>query len=166
MILLDKQYSKGGLILIKISPEDLNKNEDLKFNFSLDYIQDDDKATARQNYNYIIKQSEQTSDFFKDNNIRKGIAIYYFVNALNYLVQSEKEKKADKNKQNKEKDMKMLETRQVVKEYLENNFGNEPDIDENKKILDNYLKLIEVRYQGFKKFIVKFYNLNAAPPAF
>ena len=166
MILLDKQYSKGGLILIKITPEDLNKNEDLKFNFSLDYIQDDDKATARQNYNYIIKQSEQTSDFFKDNNIRKGIAIYYFVNALNYLVQSEKEKKADKNKQNKEKDMKMLETRQVVKEYLENNFGNEPDIDENKKILDNYLKLIEVRYQGFKKFIVKFYNLDASPPVF
>ena len=165
MIKLDKNYSKGGLILIKISPEDLNKNEDLKFNFSLDYIQDDDKARACQNYSYIIKKEEQTSDFFKDNNIKKGIAIYYFVNALNYLVQSEKEKKDDKSKKNKEKDMKMLETRQMVKKFLENNFGNEPDNEENKKILNNYMKLIKERYEGFKKFVVKFYNLDAAPIA-
>ena len=62
--------------------------------------------------------------------------------------------------------MKMLETRQVVKEYLDNNFGTEPDTTENKKLLNNYYKLIEERYKGFKKLIAIFYNLNAAPPAF
>ena len=61
--------------------------------------------------------------------------------------------------------MKMLETRQMVKKYLENNFGNEPDNEENKKILNNYMKLIKERYEGFKKFVVKFYNLDAAPIA-
>ena len=58
----------------------------------------------------------------------------------------------------------MLETRQVIREYLKNNFGAEPDSDENKEILNNYLKMLEQRYQVFKKFIVKFYNLGAAPP--
>ena len=160
-------YSQGGLILLKIDPEDLKKNEDLKFDISLEYIQYDNNAKSCQNYNYIIKKEEKTEDYFKNENIQKGIALYYFVNALNMLVESEKEKKNNKNdKKNKEKDMKMLETRQVVKEYLDNNFGTEPDTTENKKLLNNYYKLIEERYNGFKKLIDIFYNLNAAPPAF
>ena len=162
----DKTYSKGGLILLKISPEVLLKDEDIKFDITLEYIQDDNKAKACQNYSYIIKKEEKTNEYFKDNNIKKGIAVYYFVNALNWLVQSEKEKKENKNIQNKEKDMKMLETRQVISEYLKNNFGNEPDNVESEKILNNYLNLVEERYKGFKTFVFKFYNLDAAPPVF
>ena len=164
IMILDKMYSKGGLILLKISPDDLAKNEDIKFDFSLEYIQDDNNKKCCQNYSYIIKKEEKNNEFFKNDNIKKGIAIYYFVNALNWLVSSEKEKKSDPKKENKEKDLKMLETRQVIREYLKNNFGTEPDSDENKEILNNYLKMLEQRYQGFKKFIVKFYNLGAAPP--
>ena len=166
MLYKDKTYSKGGLILLKISPEVLLKDEDIKFDITLEYIQDDNKAKACQNYSYIIKKEEKTNEYFKDNNIKKGIAIYYFVNALNWLVQSEKEKKENKNIQNKEKDMKMLETRQVMTKYLKNNFGNGPVNEENEKILNNYLKLIEERYKGFKTFVFKFYNIDAAPPIF
>ena len=170
MIELDKNYSKGGLILLKLSPEDLyniNQNEEIKLYFSLEYIQTENNLKSCQNYSYIIKPEEKNNkEFYKDNNIKKGISIYYFVNALNYLVESEKEKKNDKNKNNKERDMKMLETRQVIEDYLKNNFGNEPDNEENKRILNNYLNLVKKRYEGFKLFVVKFYNLDAAPPAF
>ena len=170
MIKLDKNYSKGGLILLKVSPEDvnnINQNEEIKFEFSLEYIQPENNSKSCQNYSYIIKPEEKNNkEFYKDNNIKKGIAIYYFVNALNYLVQSEKEKKVDKDKKNRERDMKMLETRQVIEDYLKNNFGNEPDIEENERILNNYLNLVRKRYEGFKIFVKKFYNLDAAPPAF
>ena len=88
------------------------------------------------------------------------------MNALNYFVESEREKKTDKNKKNKERDMKMLETRQVIEDNLKNNFGNEPDNEENKRILYNYLNLVKRRYEGFKTFVVRFYNLDAAPPVF
>ena len=88
---------------------------------------------------------------------------------MNYLVQSEKEKKKNNNQgskaQNKSRDMKMLETRQTIKNLLENNFG-EIDTDENKKILNNYLRLLNKRYEGFKVMVIKFYNLEAAPLAF
>jgi uncharacterized protein YegL len=159
----EKFYSKGGLILLKISPDDLNKDEDIKFEFTLEYVQDDNNSKSSQNYSYIIKKEEKNNEFFKNDNIKKGIAIYYFVNALNYLVNSEKEKKNDPNKKNKEKDMKMLETRQVIGEYLKSNFGAEPDNEENERLFHNYMNLIEKRYEGFKKFIIKFYNLDAAP---
>ena len=166
MLYKDKTYSKGGLILLKVNPGDLLKDEDIKFDITLEYIQDDNKAKACQNYSYIIKKEEKANEYFKNNNIKKGIAIYYFVNALNWLVQSKKEKNENKNKQNKEKDVKMLETRQIIAKLLQNNFGNEPDNEENEKILNNYLKLVEERYKGFKTFVVKFYNLDAAPPIF
>ena len=159
-------YSLGGLILLKIDPEDIKKDEDLKFDISLEYNQYDNNAKSCQNYTYIIKKEEKTEDYFKNENIKKGITLYYYVNALNYLVESEKEKKINKDKKNKEKDMKLLETRQVVKDYLDNNFGNEPDIEKNKNLLNNYKKLMEERYNEFRKFIIIFYDLNAAPPIF
>ena len=59
--------------------------------------------------------------------------------------------------------MKLLETKQVVREYLNKNFVLEPNNRETKKILDNYLKLIEERYKGFKQVVFKYYNLAAAP---
>ena len=62
--------------------------------------------------------------------------------------------------------MKLLETKQVVYEYLNNNFILEPNNEETKKNLENYLKLIEERYKGFKEVVFKFYNLFAAPIAY
>ena len=172
----NKSYSKGGYILLKLSPDDIDKNEDIKFDLSLEYVSDDNNFKSCQNYSYIIKKEENNkNEFYKDNNIKKAIAIYYFVNALNWLVMSENEKKKNQNKNekptdpnriNKEKDLKMLETRQVIQNYIENNLCNEPDTDENNRIKNNYLQLLNKRYQGFRKTVIIFYNLQAAPPAF
>ena len=174
LFLKDKAYSKGGYILLKISPDDINKNEDIKFDLCLEYVSDDNNFKSCQTYSYTIKNEEKNiNEFYKDNNIKKAISIYYFVNALNWLVLSEKEKKKNKNEKpqtpnriTKEEDMKMLETRQVIQNNLENNFGNEPDIEENRKLLNNYLNLLNKRYQGFRTLVTKVYNLQAAPLAF
>ena len=174
LFLKDKAYSKGGYILLKISPDDINKNEDIKFDLCLEYVSDDNNFKSCQTYSYTIKNEEKNiNEFYKDNNIKRAISIYYFVNALNWLVLSEKEKKKNKNEKpqtpnriTKEEDMKMLETRQVIQNNLENNFGNEPDIEENRKLLSNYLNLLNKRYQGFRAVVITFYNLQAAPPAF
>ena len=164
-----KLYVKGGLILLKINPDDLNKNEDLNFYFSLEYTTLENNKCS-QNYTYTIanKKEDRKMEFFKDNNIRKGISIYYFTNVLNHIVETFNKGnynnyKAKRERKKKENDLKLLETKQVVREYLNKNFVLEPNNRETKKILENYLKLIEERYKGFKQVVFKFYNLAAAP---
>ena len=159
----EQLYSKGGLILIKIEPNDLNKNEDLKFSFNLEYITYDGNKCS-QNYSYVIenkKEKEEVNNYFKDNNIKKGISIYYFCSILNYIVEIENKRNYEKinNKKEeskKQKEIKVLETRQAVSDYLNTNFVLEPNIPETKKILDNYMKIIDDRYTGFKEAV---YNL-------
>jgi hypothetical protein len=163
----EKLYSRGGLILIKINSEDLNKKEDLTFDFNLEY-QSFDGHRSSQNYSYNIDIKNRESEFFNDNNIRKGISIYYFTNVLNYIVEtspkgnySNQNENKDENK--KRKDLKLLETKQVVREYLNNNFILEPDNQNTKNNFENYIKLIEDRYSEYKKVVFSFYNLDAAP---
>ena len=82
-----KLYTKGGLILLKINPDDFNKNEDLKFEFSLEYITYENNKCS-QNYFYTItKMEEKNNEYFKDNNIKKGLSIFYFTNILNHIVE-------------------------------------------------------------------------------
>ena len=148
----------------------MNKNEDLKFNFTLDYISfDGDKSS--QNYSYVIenkKEEKVNTNYFKDNNIEKGLSIYYFCSILNYIVEIENKgnyeiikDKIDESK--KQKDIKLLETRQAVSDYLNNHFILEPNIEETKKNLSNYLNLIEKRYIGFKDIIFRFYKIDFRP---
>ena len=158
-------YSKGGLLLLKINPDDLNKNENLNFDFNFEYISIDGKKIC-QNYSYIIenKKEEKEINYFKDNNIRKGISIYYFCIILNHIVETLKNGlKNEKDEIKKKKDLKLLETKQVVKEYLNNNFIIEPSNQETIDNLNNYLEMIEERYSGYKKSIYSFYNLDSAP---
>ena len=165
----EKLYSRGGLILLKINPDDLNKNEDLKIDFSLEYTSFENNKCS-QNYSYTIanKKEDREIEYFMDNNIRKGISIYYFANILNHIVETfnngnYNNYEGQRNEKKKEKDLKLLETKQVVREYLNNNFILEPNNEETKQNLENYLKLIEERYKGFKEVVFKFYNLFAAP---
>ena len=164
----EKLYSRGGLILLKINPDDLYKNEELKFDFILEYKSFDNK-TCSQNYSYSIgNKNDIDIEYFCDNNIRKGISIYYFSNILNHIVETfnkgnYNDKNGIKDENKKQKDLKLLETKQVVSEYLRNNFILEPDNQDTKQNLNNYLKLMEERYDRFKKIVFQFYNLNAAP---
>ena len=164
-----KLYNKGGLILLKINPDELNKNEDLKFDFCLEYtIYQNNKCS--QNYSYTIanKKDDRKIEYFKDNNIRKGLSIYYFTNILNHIVETFNKgnynnNNAKRNKMEEQKDLKLLETKQAIGEYLNKNFILEPNNQETKNNLKNYLQLIEERYKGFKKVVFQFYNLAAAP---
>jgi hypothetical protein len=164
----EKFYSRGGLILLKINPDDLYKNEELKFDFILEYKSFDNK-TCSQNYSYSIgNKNDIDIEYFCNNSIRKGISIYYFSNILNHIVETfnkgnYNDKYGIKDENKKQKDLKLLETKQVVSEYLRNNFILEPDNQDTKQNLNNYLKLMEERYDGFKKIIFDFYNLRAAP---
>ena len=164
----EKLYSRGGLILLKINPDDLYKNEELKFDFILEYKSFDNK-TCSQNYSYSIgNKNDIDIEYFCDNSIRKGISIYYFSNILNHIVETfnkgnYNDQYGIKDENKKQKDLKLLETKQVVSEYLRNNFILEPDNQDTKQNLNNYLKLMEERYDGFKKIVFQFYNLNAAP---
>jgi len=164
-----KLYNKGGLILLKINPDDLNKNEDLKFDFCLEYTTYENNKCC-QNYSYTIanKKDDRKIEYFKDNNIRKGLSIYYFANILNHIVEifnkgNYNDNKAKRYEKKKKEDLKLLETIQVIREYLNNNFILEPNNKETKNNLQNYLKLTEDRYKGFKKVVFQFYNLAAAP---
>ena len=164
----EKFYSRGGLILLKINPDDLYKNEELKFDFILEYKSFDNK-TCSQNYSYSIgNKNDIDIEYFCNNSIRKGISIYYFSNILNHIVETfnkgnYNDKYGIKDENKKQKDLKLLETKQVVSVYLRNNFILEPDNQDTKQNLNNYLKLMEERYDGFKKIVFQFYNLNAAP---
>ena len=155
---------------MKINSEDLNKKEDLKFDFNLEYKSFDGQKSS-QNYSYNIDHKNRELEYFNDNNIRKGISIYYFTNVLNYIVETSPKDNyykpneiKDENK--KKEDLKLLETKQVVREYLNNNFILEPNIQNTENNLKNYLKLIEDRYSEYKKVVFSFYNLVAAPLAY
>ena len=161
----EKIFSRGGLILLKINPDDLNKSEDLKFDFTLEYTSFDNKKCS-QNYSYTIKTN--LDEYFKDNNIRKGTSIYYFTTILNYIIETYNKRNynnysAIKDEYKKQNDLKLLETKQVVQGYLNRNFILEPNNQETKDNLSNYLNLIQNRYTEFKNVIFQFYNLYAAP---
>jgi hypothetical protein len=169
---IERMYSKGGLILLKVNPDDLNKNEDLKFNFTLEYTTFDNMKSS-QNYSYTIPSQKDNNEFFKDNNIRKGIAIYYFAATLNHLVEVQNKTNAQNKYQNqntmidenkKQKDLRLVETKQVIEDYLRKNFVLESNNDATRSNLNNYMNLIKNRYEGFKKVIFAFYHLYAPLP--
>ena len=167
----EKLYNKGGLILLKVNPDDLNKNEDLKFDFTLEYTTFENKKSS-QNYSYTI-QSQKENEYFKDINIKKGTAIYYFVATLNHLVERHNKANSENQNQNqnkpideskKQKDLQLVETRQVVEDYLNKNFVLEPNNDKTKNNLKNYLNLIKERYEGYKRVIFAYYRLFVPIP--
>ena len=154
---------------MKINPDDFNKNEDIKFDFCLEYTTYENKKCS-QSYSYTIsnKKDKAETEYFKDNNIRKGLSIYYFANILNHIVETFNKgnynnSKAKRYEKKKKEDLKLLETKKTIGEYLNKNFILDPNNNKAKNNLENYLKLIEERYKGFKEVVFQFYNLDAAP---
>ena len=75
--------------------------------------------------------------------------MYYFSNIFNQIVETYNKGNyniayggINKDENKKNSDLKLLETKQTVREYLNNNFILEPDNNETKNNLNNYLKLI------------------------
>ena len=68
------------------------------------------------------------------------------------------------NENKKKKDLRLVETKQVIEDYLRKNFVLEPNNNATRRNLNNYMKLIKNRYEGFKKVIFAFYHLYASLP--
>ena len=73
--------------------------------------------------------------------------------------------RTERDELKKKKYLKLLEARQALIDYLNNNYVIEPDIKEMRSNLDNYKKLIEDQYSEFKDafcngyhYIYKFIN--------
>ena len=155
----DNIYSRGGQNILKINPNDITLQEELKFEFTLEYkLLDNNKAT--QNYSYNI-QLGNGYEYFSNNNMKKGISIYYFASVLNHIVETQNKRsynKEGKNDENqKSHDLSLLETKQIVSDFLSKNFIIEPYNKETKDNLKNYKKMMEERYTYFKRIIVGFY---------
>ena len=159
----DKIYSKGGLILLKVNPNDLAIQQDLKFEFTLEYkLLDNNKVTQNYSYNFNFGNG---FEYFSDNNMQKGISIYYFASVLNHIVETENKRNSNNSGNNdenqKSRDLSLLETKQIISDFLSKNFILEPDNSETKDNLSNYKKMMEERYTNFKRIIYGFYpSLN------
>ena len=168
----DKNYVKGGIVLLNI---ETNTEDKLIFEFNLEYETFKGEKSS-QNYEYGIPAEKLNINYFSNNNIQKGISIYYFTEVLNAFVKkyNKYKKKFDydlpyipnikggEEEDEKKKEIEFIENAQSVRDYLKNNFVyNEKDM-ESKKNLDKYLKLITERYKTYNEKICKFYNIYPA----
>ena len=159
--MLKKKNVKGGIVLLKIITN--NTNDKLNFNFNLEYETDDGKKSS-QNYEYEILPDQFNINYFGNNNIQKGISIYYFSEVLNAFVEKSKiytENNDNKtNEEAKRKGMEFIENAQSVRDYLKKNYVFNSNDKESKKLLDKYLKLITNRYESFNKHFCGHYRIS------
>ena len=73
----DEVYQEGGLILLKIKTknENIKNGEKVKFNLKLEYTDNEDKNYIQ---NYPIEFEINDGEFFSNDYMKKGIAIYYY----------------------------------------------------------------------------------------
>jgi uncharacterized protein YegL len=149
-------YQEGGLILLKIKPKNNNNIGDkIKLNIKLEYTGYDDKNYI-QNYpiEFIINEGE----FYSNDYIKKGIALYYygkirrkifkFLNSnIKFNTGGPFVEEVDKDKY--ERYLKFLrrdnENIDKIKKYFNQNYFN--DIVQEQK--ENYLKTLEDQYEMF-----------------
>ena len=78
----DKNYVRGGIVLLNI---EINSEDKLNFEFNLEYETFKGEKSS-QNYVYEIPKEQLNINYFSNNNIQKGISIYYFTEVLNTFV--------------------------------------------------------------------------------
>ena len=153
----EKQYVKGGIVLLKIEAK---TNEKMSFELNLSYETYDGKKSS-QNYEYEIPAEQLEVNYFRNKTIQKAISIYYFTEVLNAFV--EKDKTLNNNNYNQEefkrKEMEFIENAQSVRDYLRNNYAYNPNDEESKKHLDRYLSLITERYNTYNKHFCTIYKI-------
>lgn len=154
----EKKYINGGIVLLKI---ETTSNEKINFEFNLEYEAIDGKKSC-QNYEYEIPADKLDINYFSNNNIQKGISIYYFTEVLNVFVEKDKELKDTKGKENEEKkkkEIEFIENAQSVRDYLEKNFVLNKNDDEGKKHLERYKELLNKRYKQYNEDFCTCYKI-------
>mgnify|MGYP002625065413 CR=1 FL=1 len=153
----EKQYVKGGIVLLKI---EANTNEKICFELNLSYETFNGKKSS-QNYEYEIPAEQLEVNYFRNKTIQKAISIYYFTEVLNAFVEKDKKLEGDKGNQDelKKKEMEFIENAQSVRDYLKKNYVYNPNDKESKEHLEKYLSLITERYNTYNKHFCKIFNV-------
>lgn len=155
----EKDYVRGGIVLLKI---ETNIAEKMNFEINLEYETLEGKKSS-QNYEYEIPAEQLKENYFRNNNIQKGISIYYFTEVLNAFV--EKAKKLNtydktKDEEEKRKEIEFIENAQSVRDYLQKNYVYNKNDEESKNHLKRYLELITERYKTYNIRFCRHYNIS------
>ena len=79
-------YMEGGLILLKLEKQnENNKNADFSCDLILEYNDINNKKYV-QKYSYKAEKDDYTKDFFSCKTIEHGMALYYYTNMCNKLL--------------------------------------------------------------------------------
>ena len=156
---VDKLYVQGGIFMLKI---ETTSNEIMNFDINLEYETFDGKKSS-QNYQYQIPPEQLNVNYFRNNNIQKGISIYYFTEVLNALVEKEKylfPNEKERSEEERKKEIEFIENAQSVRDYLKKNYVYNENDEESKKHLKRYLELITDRYKAYNDNFCRFYKIS------
>ena len=156
---VDKLYVQGGIIMLKI---ETTSNEKMNFDINLEYETFDGKKSS-QNYEYQIPPEQLNVNYFRNNNIQKGISIYYFTEVLNAFVEKEKyliPNTKERNEEERKKEIEFIENAQSIRDYLKKNYVYNENDEESKKHLKRYLELITERYKTYNVNFCRFYKIS------
>ena len=156
---VEKIYVKGGIVILKIETK---SNEKMDFEINLEYETFDGKKSS-QNYQYQIPPEQLNVNYFRNNNIQKGISIYYFTEVLNALVEKEKylfPNEKERSEEERKKEIEFIENAQSARDYLKKNYVYNENDEESKKHLKRYLELITDRYKAYNDNFCRFYKIS------
>ena len=160
---LKNGYQEGGLILLKYSPT--NENEEINFSFRFSYKERNNEI-KNELLNYKIKRLNDKDVFFSDENIKKGVSIFYYGKFLRKIFKvkfknikytqggpvleeknmSENEiKKFNKNKKFVER---QSENYDKIVKFFNNNYID--DVNQNQK--EKYLDELKKKYYEYLDF--------------
>ena len=157
---LKNGYQEGGLILLKYSPT--NENEEINFSFRFSYKERNNEI-INELLNYKIKKLNENNVFFSDENIKKGVSIFYYgkffrkinkvmFNNIKYTQagptlekKNMKENEFEKFNKNKKFLERQSENYDKIVKFFNNNYNN----DVNEKQKEKYLEELKKKYDEY-----------------
>jgi len=161
---LKSGFQEGGLILLKYSPK--NENEEVNFSFRFSYRERNNKI-INELLNYKIKKLNDSDVFFSDENIKKGVSIFYYGKFLRKVFKVKfknivytqngpieekknmKENEIEKFNKNKKFLERQSENYDKIVKFFNNNYTN----DVNEKQKEKYLEELKKKYDEYLDFI-------------
>ena len=155
----DEVYQEGGFILLKIKTknENIKNGEKVKFNLKLEYTDNEDKNYIQ---NYPIEFEINDGEFFSNDYMKKGIAIYYygkirrkiakfFYSDVKFNTSGPVIENVNREKYERYYNFLRRDNENIDKaiQYFKQNYFN--DIVDNQK--EKYLDTLEEKYDRFLK---------------
>ena len=163
---LKSGFQEGGLILLKY--RSTNEKEEVNFSFRFSYRERNNEI-KNELLNYKVKKLNDDNIFFSDENIKKGVSIFYYGKFLRKIVKVKnkdiiytqsgpmtEEKKMDEKKAEKyNKNKKFLERQSENYDKIVKFFNNNYNDDVNQKQKEKYLDELKKKYDDYLDFMNK-----------